>query len=198
MAGSHGSPLYRTPRNLHDLQSTYEKIIGIMWKFLLMATLLLLPQQPASPKPSELGIIAGKVVAPEKTTLKPPIQIFLMPPPYAAQWNQKLQEQLDLYWERYKPAFLQKKELFFEVSKMAYQDTLQVILARMSRDLGPALKNYEANSTPDGRFQFKNLPLGDYRVVAYGRAGEQTYYWMGSVNLTDSIPQFVQLKQHVP
>jgi hypothetical protein len=169
-----------------------------MVKPLLMASVLLLPQQPAPPRQPQLGIIAGNVIAPEKTTLKAPIQIFLMPPPYAALWNQKLQEQLDLYWERYKPAFLQKKELFFEVSKMAYQDTLQVVMARMSRDLGPGLKNYEANTAPDGRFQFKNLPLGDYRVVAYGRAGDQTYYWLGSVNLTDSIPQFVQLKQHVP
>src|SRR3954469_5940880 len=142
-----------------------------MLSALLLAALLI--QAPQAPQKPELGIIAGGVVAPDDTTIKQPLQIVLLPPAYATLWNQKLQEQLDLYWERYKPAFLQKKELFFEVSKMAYQDTLQFVMARMSRDLGAGVKDYRIDSTPAGKFEFKNLPLGDYKVVAYGRAGDQ-------------------------
>jgi hypothetical protein len=163
---------------------------------LLAALLFQTPQAPQ--KQPELGIIAGGVVAPDNTTIKQPLQVVLMPPPYAMLWNQKLQEQLDLYWERYKPAFLQKKELFFEVSKMAYQDTLQFVMARMSRDLGGSMKDYRIDSSPAGKFEFKNLPLGDYKVVAYGRAGDQTYFWQESVEVTSAVPQFVQMKKHVP
>jgi len=164
-----------------------------MLKPLFLAALLL-----QTPKPPELGIIAGSVTPPANTTIKQPVQIVLMPPPYSMLWNQKLQEQLDAYWERYKPAFLQKKELFLEVSKMAYQDTLQFVMARMSRDLGASMKDYRIDSTPTGKFEFKNLALGDYKLVAYGRAGDQTYFWQESVEVNNSVPQFVSLTKHVP
>ncbi len=167
-----------------------------MLRSLLLAAILLAPQKPEPPK--ELGIIVGKVLPPNETHIKQPLQVVLMAPQYATLWNQKLQEQLDLYWERYKPAFVQKKELFFEVARMAYQDSMQFVMARMSRDLGANLKNYRIDSSADGKFQFKDIPPGSYNVVAYGRAGDQTYYWQEAVEITNSVPQFLQLKQHIP
>src|SRR5262249_43740610 len=106
-----------------------------MFKSLMLGGLLFLGQKPAAQE-AQFGVIVGSVAAPENTTITAPLQVVLMSEPYARLWNQKLQEQLDLYWERYKPAFVQKKELFFEVSRMAYQDSMQFVLARMSRDLG--------------------------------------------------------------
>jgi hypothetical protein len=163
---------------------------------LLLGALLVSAQKTDAPK--EFGVIAGKVIAPDESALKQPVQVVLMSPQYATLFNQKLQEQLDLYWERYKPAFAQKKELFFEVSRMAYQDSMQFVMARMSRDLGPNLKNYRIESSADGKFQFKDIPLGSYNIVAYGRVGEQVYYWQDQVEITNSVPQFLQLKKHVP
>lgn len=169
-----------------------------MVKALLLTTLLLTGQKPAPAKEPPLGIIAGNIVAPEQTTIKQPLQVLLLNPQYASLWNIKLQEQLDAYWERYKPAFLEKKELFFEVSRMAYQDSLQFVLARMTRDLGPNLKNFRIASTPDGKFEFKNIPFGDYKIVASGRIGDQQYIWQESIDVSSSIPQFLQLKKRVP
>ena len=163
-----------------------------MFQALVLSTLLFLAQKP------EVGVIAGNVVGPDQLKITQPVQVVLFSQPYANLWSQKLQEQLDLYWERYKPAFAQKKELFFEVSRMAYRDAMQFVMARMSRDLGSNLKTYRIDSTADGKFEFRNVPVGDYKIVAYGRAGEQVYYWQESVELTASFPQFVQLKKHVP
>ncbi len=169
-----------------------------MFRPILLAAFLFLGQKHEAPKEPVVGIIAGNIVAPEKMTISQPIQVVLLNPQYAALWNTKLQEQLDAYWERYKPAFVQNKDLFFEVSRMAYDDSLRFVLARMTRDLGPNLKNYREASTPDGKFEFKNLPLGDYKIVAYGRVGDQQYIWQESIEVTGSLPQFLQLKKRVP
>jgi len=169
-----------------------------MLRSFLLAVILLSSQKAETPKEKQLGIIAGKVIAPDEASIKQPLQVVLMSQQYATLWNQKLQEQLDLYWERYKPAFAQKKELFFEVSRMAYQDSMQFVMARMSRDLGANLKNYRIETSSDGKFEFKDIPLGTYNVVAYGRAGDQMYYWQEAVDLSNPVPQFVQLKKHVP
>src|ERR1043165_8385895 len=131
-----------------------------MLKPFLLAALLLFGQKQDPVKEPELGAIAGSVMAPDGASIKQPLQVVLMAPQYATLWNQKLQEQLDLYWERYKPAFVQKKELFFEVSRMAYQDSMQFVMARMLRDMGPGLKNYRIETTPDGKFLFKDIPAG--------------------------------------
>ena len=163
---------------------------------LFLAALLFSSQQADVPK--ESGVIVGKVIAPDESTLKQPVQVVLMSPQYATLFNQKLQEQLDLYWERYKPAFAQKKELFLEVSRMAYQDSMQFVMGRMSRDLGPNLKNYRIESSADGKFQFRDIPFGSYNIVSYGRVGDQVYYWQEPVDITNSVPQFLQLKKHVP
>src|SRR5207253_9266243 len=101
-----------------------------MLRTLLFSAILFLAQKP------ELGSFAGSVLPPEKTAIRQPLQVVIMPEPYRLLWNQKLQQQVDLYWERYKPALVQKKELIFDLYRTACQDSLQFVLARMSRDLG--------------------------------------------------------------
>jgi len=169
-----------------------------MFRSILAITLFLSVQKAEPPQKPEFGVIAGHVVPPEKMTIKQPLQVVLMPDPYKLMWNQKLQQQVDLYWERYKPALAQKKELMFELYRMACQDSLQFVMARMSRDLGSNLKNYRADTTADGRFEFKNVPVADYRVVAYGKVGDQTYFWQDSVELNSSVPQFLTMTKHYP
>jgi hypothetical protein len=170
----------------------------MMFKPLLIVTLLVLGQKPEVPKPPEFGIIAGSVIAPAQAKISQPLQVVLLAPQYVDMWNRDVQQRLDVYWERYKPAFAQKKELFFELSKNAYQESLQFVLGRMSRDLGTRLATYRGQSTADGKFEFKDIPVGEYKVVAIGRAGDQTYIWQESTEITSSIPQFLQLKNRVP
>lgn len=170
----------------------------MMVKSLLLAALLFTGQKKDAPKEVQAGVIAGSVEAADQTTIKQPLQVVLLNSEYGMLWTNKLQEQLDAYWERYKPAFLQKKELFFEVSRMAYQDTLQFVLARMNRDLGADLKNFRLSTTANGKFEFKGIPFGDYKIVAYGTIAGQVHIWQESTEATSSLPQFLQLKKRVP
>src|SRR5262249_10853848 len=164
-----------------------------------LAAFLLMAQKPDTPaKEPEFGTIAGHVMAPDKTAIRQPLQVVVIPEPYRLMWNQKLQQEVDTFWERYKPTLVQKKEFIFELYRAACQDTLQFVLARMSRDLGSGLNRYRSNTSPDGRFEFKNLPFSDYKVVAYGAVGSQTYCWTDSVGLNSTAPQFLTMTKHFP
>jgi hypothetical protein len=169
-----------------------------MLKPLLLAAFLVLAQKPDTAKELEFGTITGHVIAPEKMAIRQPLQVVLIPEPYRLMWNQKLQQEVDTFWERYKPTLVQKKEFIFELYRTACQDTLQFVLARMSRDLGSGLTRYRGGTTPDGRFEFKNLPFSDYKVVAYGTVGGQIYFWTDSVELSNTAPQFLTMTKHVP
>lgn len=169
-----------------------------MFKSVLLAALLLLGQKPEATKEPEFGIIAGNVMPPEDTKITQPLTVVLLAPQYVDLWNSDVQKRLDTYWERYKPALVQKKELFFELSRTAYQESLQFVLSRMNRDLGSGISKFREQSTPDGKFEFKNIPMGEYKVVAIGRAGSQVYIWQEAIEITSSVPQFLQLKKRVP
>src|SRR5262245_34879558 len=122
-----------------------------MFKPLFLAFFLIAGQAPQTNKEAEFGAIAGSIVAPEKVTISQPIQVILLAPQYVDMWNVDVQKRLDLYWERYKPAFAQKKELFIELSRNAYQESLQFVVSRMTRDLGGRMSNFREMSTPDGK-----------------------------------------------
>src|SRR5215831_7830378 len=164
----------------------------------VLAALLVLTQKPDAAKQPEFGTIAGHVMPPEKLTIRQPLQVVLIPEPYKLMWNQKLQQENDTFWERYKPTLVQKKEFIYELYRVACQDTLQFVLARMSRDLGAGLNKYRSSTTSDGRFEFKNVPTNDYKVVAYGQIGSQSFFWVDSIDLSTGDPQFLTMTKHVP
>jgi len=169
-----------------------------MFKSVLLAATLLLGQKTEVTKEPEFGIIAGSVLPPEESKISQPLTVVLLAPQYVDLWNSDVQKRLDTYWERYKAALVQKKELFFELSRTAYQESLQFVLSRMNRDLGAGISKFREMSTPDGKFEFKNVPMGEYKVVAIGRAGNQVYIWQEATDITSSVPQFLQLKKRVP
>jgi hypothetical protein len=68
----------------------------------------------------------------------------------------------------------------------------------MSRDLGAGISRFRGQSTPNGKFQFQDIPFGSYKVVAIGRAGDQMYIWQEATDINSSVPQFLQLKKRVP
>src|SRR6266852_9784558 len=96
---------------------------------LLVAATLLLGQETA-----QTGIIAGTVVFPASQKTSAPVQVVLLSQQYSDLWNSDLQKRLDVYWERYKPAFARQKEFFFEVSKQAHRETTNYVITRMRRD----------------------------------------------------------------
>ena len=167
----------------------------------MLKTLLLLGalslQNPAAAG-TELGIVAGVVSAPGETNISQPVRVILLSPQYATLWTSDVQKRLDVYWERYKPAFAQRKEYFLEVSKIAYMDALDFVLNRMQRDQRIRITDFIQTTGAEGKFEFKNIPVGEYKIVAVGRIGGVDMLWQESVDVIGSTPQFVRLKKTVP
>jgi hypothetical protein len=166
-----------------------------MFEPLLLATFLIVAQQSA--QVTDVVTIAGSIDVPEGTPLLEPLKVILLPARYADLWNGEVQRRLDASWERFKPAFAEKKEYFLEVSRTAYLDTIQFVLARMRRD-SPDAAAERIQSSPDGRFEFKNVPIGQYKVVAFGKVGPREFIWQESIEVNNSVPQFLQLKKRIP
>jgi len=166
-----------------------------MLKSLVLAAFVLTSQ---AGKPSESGIIVGEVNPPAGLTVSEPLQIALLSPQYADIWNSDVQRRLDTYWERYKPAFAQKKEYFTEISQRAYLDSIQFVVNRMRRDLREKFAAFVQTTSKEGRFEFKDVPFGEYKVVAWGRVGTQQFIWQESTDVNSSVPQFLELKTRIP
>lgn len=171
-----------------------------MTKSLFFAVALLLPQQPQPPAKLtgqvQTGIIAGTVAGIVRRPGSAPVQVILLSPQYADLWNGDVQKRLDVYWERYKPAFAAQKEFFFEVSRMAHKEATDYILGRMRRD--GTLSDYLKQVSPEGGFEFKNVPFGEYKILAVGRVGDEDMIWQESVDVRSPIPQFLELKKRLP
>ena len=165
-----------------------------MFRSFLIAALLLF-QQPE--KADEIGIIAGKVDPPAQSKVSQPVQVILLSPKYTELWSSDVQKQLDVYWERYKPAFAQNKEFFLEVSRMAYKDAMNNVIARMRRDLRTNISDFLQDTSSEGKFEFKHVPFGEYKILAAGQVSGHDVFWQDSVDVRSPIPQFLELKNRL-
>jgi hypothetical protein len=172
-----------------------------MLKSLLLA-LVIFTQGPKPeaqpPKPPETGIIAGIVVGDPEQKLVHPVRVILLSAHYANLWDTDVQQRLDVYWERFKPAFAIQKEFFFEVSRRAQKEAADAIVFRMRRDPSAAVSEYVKEASPTGTFEFMNIPLGEYKILAVGRVGGEEVIWQDSIYVGSPIPQFVELKNRAP
>ena len=164
-----------------------------MFKPVLLAVLLT-AQTPSAT--NHVGLIAGKLVVPTQRPISK-AQVILLSPDYTERWNTDVQQRLDNYWERFRPTFIQQKELFAEVTRMAYRDSIDSIVSEMRRSDPKSFSEYVRQST-DGQFEFKNVPFGKYRLLAIGLVAGQDLIWEESVQLDSSVPRYIQLKKTVP
>jgi hypothetical protein len=164
-----------------------------MLKALVVAAALLVAQKPES-----TSLITGTVVLPPLQKPSRPVQVILLSSQYMNLWNSDVQKRLDVYWETYKPAFASQKDFFFEISKQAHREATNYVLTRMRRDPSSNLADYLKETSPDGTFEFKNVPFGEYKVLAIGRIGDQDVMWQEFVDVRSALPQFVEMKKRVP
>ena len=122
----------------------------------------------------------------------------MLPPQYLDLWNSEVQKRLDRYWERYQPTFRNRKEYFSEFSKQAHRDATNYVLNRMRRDTAGNISAYLKETSADGKFEFKNIPFGEYKVLAVGKVGNQEVMWQEFVDVRSAIPHFLELKKRVP
>ena len=156
-----------------------------MWSVLLAAALLLVGQES-----QDRGVITGSVVPPQ------PAQVILLRSDYVDLWSSEVQRRLDLYWQQYQVALGTRKEMFLQLSRQAHKDATTFIVSRMRRDPSWSLSEYVVD-TSDGKFEFKNLPIGEYKILAVARNGAQEI-WQESVEIRNPIPLFLELKQRIP
>jgi len=163
-----------------------------MFTMLIAAALMLAGQQ------AETAIITGAVVAPPEQSVSQPVQVILLPPRYVQVWNSEVQKRLDTYWQQYLPTFRNNKELFSEFSKRAHKDATAYVLTRMRGDPSSKLSDYQMETSVDGRFEFKNVPLGEYKILALGKIGNQDVMWHEFIDVRSAIPHFLELKKRIP
>src|SRR5215467_12146312 len=163
-----------------------------MLKPCLLAGMLLLGQNP-----QPTGVIAGAVVAQQQKKVIQPVQVILLSSRYANLWNSDVQKRLDVYWETYKPAFAAKKDSFLEASKQAHRDATNYIVRRMRQDPNSNAADYLKETSAEGTFEFKNVPFDEYKVLAIGKIGNEDIIWQQSVEVRNSIPQFLELNKPI-
>jgi hypothetical protein len=158
-----------------------------MLNALLIAVFLLAGQESR-----ETGVVTGSVIPPQTA------QVILLGPEYGDLWATEVQKRLDQYWQQYQGALRTRRELFSQFSKQARRDATYYVVNRMRRDLPGGLSQYLMETSGDGRFEFKNLPFGEYKILALGKNGNQEVMWQESVDIRSTIPQFLELKKIVP
>ena len=165
-----------------------------MLQSILIAALLWFGQQPAA----QTGVIAGTVTIPADHLLSQPLQVILLSPRYADLWDTDVQKRLDMYWERYKPAFAQNKEYFLEISRKAQIESLDYVVARMRRDTADNIGDYVKQASADGKFEFKAVPFGAYKILVVGKSQNMNLVWRESVDVHTTLPQFLEMKKPLP
>jgi hypothetical protein len=139
--------------------------------------------------------ISGTLISPQGSATPESAQVVLLPGTYALMFNAEAQRRIDQYWNIYKPEFAEHKESFSQAFALAYREALETVLARMRGD-GKDNSSLIRTATA-GRFEFRGVPPGDYKIVATGPVQSITYVWTESLRVT-AAPIFIQMKTRVP
>jgi hypothetical protein len=164
-----------------------------MLMLLLLTTLL-----ASAENPQQTGIITGSVVLPPQQEISGPVQVILLSRDYSDLWVNEVQKRLDRYWQQFQPAFRYRKETFTELSKQAHKEATNYVVTRMQRDSSGNISEYLMQTSADGKFEFKNIPFGEYKVLAVGKIGNQDVMWHEFIDVRSAIPHFLELKKRVP
>jgi hypothetical protein len=154
---------------------------------ILLATLLF-----GLPQVAQTGAVVGAIPARHEADVRPErVTVAILTAQYSELWKRMTQTRLDAYWEAYKPQFVMKKELFLQFNRNAERDSLKQVLQTMHGELGGTAGNFIRETTEGGKFEFKNLPFGTYRIVAIGTSDFSDSVWTTSVEVREAVPVFV-------
>ncbi len=163
-----------------------------------LALILAFGQQTATAPPEEaLGTITGRVETPADEEIGDPIQAVLLAPRWVDLWNGDVQKRLDTYFDRYRQAFARNPEFFSQVSNMAHRDAIIFVIGRMQRELGEQFTQLVKGVSPEGRFEFGDVPLGEYKVIVVASADARNLIWAETIKLTSPIPQFIEIRNRI-
>ena len=140
--------------------------------------------------------ISGTLISPQGSAAPGSAQVVLLPSEYAQMFNAEAQLRVDQYWNSYKPEFAARKEVFSQAFALAYREALDIVLSRI-RINGKVDSGSLIRSATAGRFEFRGVPPGDYKIIATGSIQDTTYVWTEAFRVA-SGPIFLQMKTRVP
>jgi hypothetical protein len=140
--------------------------------------------------------ISGSLVTPVGMAPPASAEVVLLPAPYGEMFIAETQQLIDDFWHRYKADFAADKQLFFKVPPAAYKEALEVVTLRMRGDPKINTSNYLRTASA-GRFEFRGVPPGDYKIIAMGSIRNTDYVWTESFQVT-TTPVVIQLKNRIP
>ena len=120
-------------------------------------------------------------------------RVVLLPPKYTELWNRQVQQQLDNYWEIYKPQLAVHKEGIVDLYRLAHVNSLAYVITAMRRDLGDGASKYIKETPPTGQFEFYGVTLGTYQLLVQATTEGQHITWSRIVDVETNIPIFVDL-----
>jgi hypothetical protein len=135
--------------------------------------------------------ISGNLVPPPGMPPPESAEVVLLPAQYAQMFNAEAQQRIDDYWEAYKREFAANKELFFKVQPVAYREALDIVLVRMNNRANFVRK------VSGGRFEFRGVAPGEYKIVALGSIRNTDYVWTESFQVA-ATPVALLVKTRVP
>lgn len=142
--------------------------------------------------------IAGGLEIPSGMAPPATARVVLLPLEYAKLFNAQTQIRLDNYWEDFKNSGMarRQKELFIQFMPIAYSSSIETVVSQMRRDSKINLASL-IRTAPQGQFEFRGVPPGEYKLVATASLRGQDYVWTETVQV-ESAPLFIQMKTHVP
>lgn len=142
--------------------------------------------------------IAGGLEVPSGMAPPATARVVLLPFEYAEIFNAQTQIRLDNYWETFRDSGVarRQKELFIQFMPIAYSSSLENVISQMRRDSKINLSNF-IKTAPQGQFEFRGVPPGEYKLVATASLKGQDYVWTETLQV-ESAPLFIQMKTHVP
>lgn len=143
------------------------------------------------------GTIVGVVKLPGKAKAAQSARVVLLTPKYTEVWNKQVQTRLDNYWEIFKPDFAVNKEHFLDYERIAQIEALRYVTSNMRRELGDAASKFIKDASPNGQFEFANLPFGTYQLLVQAAGNGQDVIWSKPVEVQTDIPIFVDLDKPV-
>jgi hypothetical protein len=142
--------------------------------------------------------IAGGLEAPNGMAPPATARVVLLPLEYARLFNAQTQIRLDNYWEDFRNSGMarRQRELFIQFMPIAYSSSLENVVSQMRRDSKIRVADL-IKTAPNGQFEFRGVPPGEYKLVATASLRGQDYVWTETLQVA-SAPLFIQMKTHVP
>ena len=145
----------------------------------------------------QTGTVVGVVKLPNGAKPAQAAHVALLPPKYAEVWNKQVQQRLDNYWEAFKPEFAVNKEHFMDFYRIAHVESFRSVVSTMRRELGDSASKLIKDSSPEGQYEFRGIPVGTYQILVQATSSGEDIVWSRTVEVQNDIPIFVDLGKPV-